>query len=124
MSKKTNPSTWEVQQRCAAGMSEPNPSVAAKVARMRAERLKPAERLKHCCEYHEDGGYAMNPCVLPHPKKHHKALADLIDAARTFVRRCEAGEIRSRRTYGELRDILARLDGTDCDPGDCNDSKE
>ncbi len=83
----------------------------------------------HCCSYHEDGGFAMNPCVLPHPEStHRKALADLIDAARTFVRRCEAGEIRSRRTYHELREILSRLDGRtpsnqDCDPADCRDEE-
>jgi hypothetical protein len=58
----------------------------------------------------------MSPCGWPEVGNPYlQALADLIDAARTFVRRCEAGEIRSRVTYHQMREILSRLDKEDTD---------
>lgn len=82
-------------------------SVEAKVAHLKTERQTRA-RQGHCCPFHEAGGNAMERCG--YDGQLYTVIADLIDAARTFVRRCEAGEIRSRKTYHQMREILSRLD--------------
>ena len=98
-------------------MSKNPNSVEAKVARLKAERQEADEqklaamegfRQGHCCPFHEAGGNAMERCG--YDGQLYTVIADLIDAARTFVRRCEAGEIRSRKTYHQMREILSRLD--------------
>jgi hypothetical protein len=50
------------------------------------------------------------------------AVSDLIAAARVFVARVEAGEIRSKRTYGEFKSALDRIGVPAAREAECGDT--
>jgi hypothetical protein len=42
----------------------------------------------------------------------HNRVQPLVDAAHIFIARCEAGEVRSKRTYTQFKEALAIFYGT------------
>jgi len=61
---------------------------------------------------------------VPVPEPDAQATADLIAAARRFVARVEAGEVRSRATYSTFKDILSRIDAALPGPAGCHPSHD
>jgi hypothetical protein len=50
--------------------------------------------------------YKSRPALNP------DALADLYDACREFVRRCDCGEVRSRRSYAQMKAAVEKAETT------------
>lgn len=50
--------------------------------------------------------------MMSEPKLNPDALLDLYEACKEFVRKCECGEARSRRSYAQMKAAVEKAERT------------